>query len=106
MEEIKTSNENNKNSNSNNNINKNENEKLKLTGYPDKFTKIYEENKNATIFSWDLNTIRENDYQKISIEMPIFNKKCRKLVKNIFINKIKYNYFYDFCLFIYFIYIV
>lgn len=55
-------------------------EKNKLTGYPDKFKGSYDTNKNSTVFSWDLNTIGENDYQKISIDMPMYNKKCRKLV--------------------------
>jgi hypothetical protein len=57
-------------------------DKIKMTGYPDKFTNKWDLTKNATVFSWDLKSIGENDYQKISIDVPLFNKKCRKLVKN------------------------
>lgn len=56
--------------------------KNKVTGYPDKYSEKYDTKKNGTIFSWDLKSIGENEYQKISIEVPLFNKKCRKLVKN------------------------
>ena len=67
--------------------------KNKLTGYPDKFTNKWDVTKNATVFSWDLKSIGENDYQKISIDVPLFNKKCRKLVKKL---KIFFIFFYFF----------
>ena len=61
-------------------------EKASLVGYPDKFTNIYDQSKNSTIFTWNLKSIGENDYQKISIDMPLYNKKCRKLVNKILKN--------------------
>ncbi len=96
MAELKANYESNKNNvNINGNENEKEKEKIKLTGYPDKFTKLYDQNKNSTIFSWNLNAIGENDYQKISIEMPLFNKKCRKLVNNIYLFIINlFNFYY------------
>lgn len=51
-----------------------------LIAYPDKLNMHYNENINSTIFTWNIKTIPENDYQKISLEIPAFNLKCRKLV--------------------------
>lgn len=76
-------NDNNKNSNKvkSKNFSDKKLNKFSLSGYPDKFTQGYNMKKNSTIFSWELKSIAENDYQKISIDMPLFNKKCRKLVR-------------------------
>ena len=51
-----------------------------LIGYPDNFITEIESGKNSTLFTWILKSIPENEFQKISLELPIFNKNCRKLV--------------------------
>ena len=60
-----------------------ENKTDNFVAYPDKFSILFNPEMNSTTITWNLKSIPENDYQKISIDMPIFNSKCRKLV-NIF----------------------
>jgi len=64
---------------SNNTLNYNNTWK-NLISYPDKYTTSFNEETNTTVISWNFKSIPENDYQKISIDLPIFNSKCRKLV--------------------------
>lgn len=64
-------------------LNKTEN----FIAYPDRHTLIYNKTTNSTIITWEFKVIPENDYQKISIDLPLFNSKCRKLVIIFFLNK-------------------
>jgi hypothetical protein len=65
-----------------------EGNKNNYTAYPDKMDVNNIKNNNTDtndlIFIWNINVIKPNDYQKILIEMPLFNANCRLLVNNIF----------------------
>lgn len=56
-----------------------------LIAYPDKFLNEFKQETNSTVITWSFKSIPDNDYQKISIDLPIFNSKCRKLVKTFFL---------------------
>ena len=70
------------------NINSFNNDKIHNTyiGYPDIFEKEYCPDKNSTVFTWNINTMLKNEFKKISLDLPFFNDKCRKLVKIYFYN--------------------
>lgn len=51
-----------------------------LIAYPDKYKTVFNQETNSTLISWNFKSIPDNDYQKISIDLPMFNSKCRKLV--------------------------
>ena len=51
-----------------------------IISYPDKYSTSFNQDTNSTIITWNFKSIPNNDYQKISIDLPIFNAKCRKLV--------------------------
>jgi len=51
-----------------------------MIAYPDKYTTGFNQETNSTVITWSFKSIPDNDYQKISIDLPIFNPKCRKLV--------------------------
>lgn len=70
-------------------------ENIKLTNinkkdivfYPDKFEfEKREANEDSNlIVKWNIPIIHENEYQKISLDLPFFNSYCRKLVRSYFI---------------------
>jgi hypothetical protein len=76
---------NNQNQN-NSTLNTSKDQSSNFIGYPDKFFLDYNNDRNSTIITWNFKNIPENDYQKISIDIPMFNSKCRKLVKKFFLN--------------------
>jgi len=67
--------------NYNSTITKNKVDTNHIIGYPDKYIVNFNKETNSTVITWNFKNIPENDYQKISIDLPIFNSKCRKLVK-------------------------
>jgi len=53
-------------------------------GEPNNYGLISNSNSKETTISWDLPSIKENESKKIMAEIPLFNSKCRMLVR--FIN--------------------
>lgn len=52
-----------------------------FTSYPDKISYELIKEKNQTAFHWHTSELKANSYQKFSLDMKLFNEKCRKIVK-------------------------
>lgn len=50
-----------------------------LIAYPDKIDKIVD--KNFTSFTWSNTILKPNEFRKFTLDLPIFNEHCRKLVR-------------------------
>lgn len=60
------------------------NKQQNIIAYPDKYSTLFIHETNSTKLTWNFKSIPNDDYQKISIDLPLFNPKCRKLVKLLF----------------------
>jgi hypothetical protein len=52
--------------------------KKDVINYPEKMTLNL--SPGNSLFNWEIPTIKENEYQKISIDIPIFNHNCKQFV--------------------------